>query len=103
MGLVRLKFWCGRTFAVAVKVRSRRHFFQVIHFTPYRRSSSIEGCIPSKVVFRQRSSSVKSCLPSSLSSIKGCLLSKVVFYQRSSSIKGHLWSKVVFGQNRVRN
>ena len=32
------------------------------------------------------------------SSIKGCLLSKVIFRQRSSSVKGHLLSKVIFCQ-----
>ena len=52
-----------------------------------QRSSSVEGCLPSKVVFRQRSTSVKGRLPS-----------KVVFCQMSSSIKGHLPLKVVFRQ-----
>ena len=47
--------------------------------------SSIEGCLPSKVVFHQRSSS-----------LKGCLLSKVVIRQGSSSIKGCLPAKVLF-------
>ena len=43
----------------------------------HRRSSSIKGCLPSKVVFHERSSSVK-----------GCLLSKVIFHRRSSSSFG---------------
>ena len=61
-------------------------------FTFRRRSSSVAGRLPSKVVFRQRSSSVKGCLPSKVvfrqrsSSIKGCLPSKVIFRQRSSSV-----------------
>ena len=77
-------------------VRSRKHFFQVIYYTPYRRSSSIEGCIPSKVVFRQRSSSIKDCLPlkvifrQRLSSIKSRIPLKVVFCQKLSSVKGRL-------------
>ena len=45
--------------------------------------SSIEGCLPSKVVFHQRSSSLKGCLPS-----------KAVFHHRLSSI--YCCSKVVF-------
>ena len=40
-----------------------------------KRSFSVKGRLPSKVVFHQRSPSVK-----------GCLLSKVVFRQRSSSV-----------------
>ena len=55
---------------MTVKVRSRKHFFQVIYRTPYQRSSSGKGCLLLKVVFHQRSSSVKLCLPS-----------KVVFHQ----------------------
>ena len=51
------------------------------------RSSPIKGCLPSKVVFRQK-----------LSSIKGQLPSKVVIHQRSSFIKGCLPSQVVFHQ-----
>ena len=43
----------------------------------HQRVSSIEGCLPSKIVFHQR-----------LSSIKGHLPSKVVFHPRLSSIKG---------------
>ena len=73
--------------AVAVKVRSRKHFSQVIYCTPYRKSSSIEGRLPLKVVFPRRSSSVGGRLPL-----------KVVFHQRSSSIEGLLPSKVVFHQ-----
>ena len=68
---------------MAVKVRS--HYFQVIYYTPYQRSSSIEGRLPSEVVFCQRSSSVKDRFPS-----------KVVFCQKLSSVKGRLPLKVVF-------
>ena len=45
----------------------------------YQWSSSIKGCLPSKVVFHQRSSSIKGRIPS-----------KAVCHQRSSSIKGRL-------------
>ena len=64
---------------MAVKVRSHKHFFQVIYYIPYRRSLSVKGHLQSKVVFRQRSSSVKGPLPS-----------KVIFHQRLSSVKGQL-------------
>ena len=70
---------------MAVKVRSRKFFFQVIYYTPYRKSSSVK-CVFSQrsswVVFRQRSSSAKGRLPS-----------KIVSRQRSSSIKGCLLSR----------
>ena len=52
--------------------------------------------VPSKVAFYRRSSSIKGCLPSKVSSIEGLLPSKVVFHQRSSSIEGRLPSKIVF-------
>ena len=98
---------------MALNVRSREHFFQVMYYTPYRRSSPIKGrllqrlssvksCLLSKVIFRQRSSSVKGRLPSKVifcqrsSSVKCRLPSKVIFRQRSSSVKGCLLSKVVF-------
>ena len=61
--------------------------YQVIYNTPYRRSSSIEGHLLSKVIYHQR-----------LSSVKGRLSSKVVIRQRSSYVEGHLPSKVVFCQ-----
>ena len=64
---------------MTVKVRSCKHFFQVIYCTHYQRSSSAKGRLPLKVVFRQRSSSVKGCLPS-----------KISFHQRLSSIEGCL-------------
>ena len=82
--------------AVAVKVRSRKYFFQVIYHTPYWRSSSIKGRLPSKVVFHQSSSSINGCMPSKVVFYQRCLPSKVVFHPRSSSIKGCLPSKVVF-------
>ena len=56
-----------------------RYFFQVIYYTSYWRLSSIEGRLPSKVVFSKMSSSVKGCLPP-----------KVILPQRSSSIKSGL-------------
>ena len=105
---------------MAVKVRSCKHFFQVIYYTPYRRSSSIKGCITSKGVFRQKSSSIKARLPSKVVfhqrsyTIEGRLPLlghfyfvqrhvpsnnvQLVFCQRSSSVKGRLPSKVVFCQ-----
>ena len=58
-----------------------------LKFISHQRPSSINGHLPSKVVFHQR-----------LSSIKGCLSSKIVFYQRSSSIKDCPPSKVVIRQ-----
>ena len=75
-------------------MRSRKTFFQVIYYTPYRiclplkvffrhRSSFVKGCLPSTVVFHQRSSSVKSCLPLT-----------VVFRERSSYAKGRPPAKV---------
>ena len=87
---------------MAVKVRSHKHFFQVIYYTPYRKSSSDEGHLVSEVVFSRRSSSVEDSLPLRVvfrqrsSSVKGCLPSKVVFRQMSSSIKCCLPSNVVF-------
>ena len=50
-------------------------------------SIRMEGCLPSRIVVRQRSSSVKGRLPS-----------KVVFRQRSSFVKDSLLSKVNFRQ-----
>ena len=87
---------------MTVKVRSCKHFFQVIYCTHYQRSSSAKGRLPLKVVFHQRSSSIKGRLPSKVvfhqtsSSIKGCLPSKVVLHQRSSSVELHLPPKAVF-------
>ena len=69
------------------------HFMGIFFFSSwFYCSSSIKGCLPSKVVFHQRSSSIKGRFPSKVvfhrrsSSIKGCLPSKVVFHWRSSSI-----------------
>ena len=61
---------------------------KVIYYTTYQRSSSIEGHLPSKVVFCQRSYSVKCRLPS-----------KVVFRQRLSSAKGN--NRLVLGRTLV--
>ena len=89
---------------MAVKVRSQKHVFQVMYYTPYRRSFFIQSRVPSKVLFRQRSSPVKGRLPSKVvfrqrsSSFKSRLPSMVVLRQRSSSIKDRLPSKVVFRQ-----
>ena len=66
--------------------------------------STIKGCLPSKVVFRQRSTSVKVHLPLKVvfrqrsSSVEGLLPSKVVFCQRSPFVKGCLPLKVVLRQ-----
>ena len=93
--------------AVAVKVKSRKKNFPVIYYTLYQRSSSIEGHLPSKVVFRHRSSSVKGRLPSRVvfcqrsSSVKGHLPSKVISHERSFSVKGHLPMTVVFRQSNL--
>ena len=71
--------------------------------TEYR-SSSIEGRLPSKVVFHRRSSSIEGPLPSKVvfrprsSSVKGRLPSKVVFHQKLSSVKGRHPPKVVHHQ-----
>ena len=56
----------------------------------YPLSSSINHCLPPKVVF--------SVFLFRLSSTKSCLPLKVVVHQRSSSIKGHLSSRVFFQQ-----
>ena len=53
------------------------------------KSSSIKGCLWSKVIFHRR-----------LWYIKGCLPSKIFFHQRLSSIKDHLPSKVVVHRRR---
>ena len=69
----------------------------------YKKSSSIDGSLPSMVVFNRRSSSIKSRLPlevlfhQRVPPIKGRLLSKVVFYQ------GCLPQKVVFHQRFPSN
>ena len=68
---------------MAAKVRGPKHFFQVIYNTPYLRSSSIKGRLPSKVIFRHRLSFVKVVLRQRSFFVKGLLLSKVVFHQRS--------------------
>ena len=89
------------------KISLKNEFFTAPYFTPYQRSYSIEGHLPSKVVFRQSLSSVKFCLPSNVvfcqrsSSVKGRLPSMVVFRKRSSSVKGCLLSKVVFVKGRL--
>ena len=70
--------------------------------TLFRKSSSIDGCLPLKVIFHQRSSSTEGRLLSKvvfhqrLSSIKGCLPSMVIFHQRSSFINGCMPKKIVF-------
>ena len=82
----------------------------------HQRSSSIKGCLPSKVVLNnQRSPYIKGHLPAKVvfhksylpskvvfpqrpSSTRGLLSSKVIFHQRPSYIKGHLSSKVVLHQ-----
>ena len=68
----------------------------------YNKSSSNEGCLPSKFVFHRRLSSIKVRLLSKVvfhwisSSIEGRLPSKAVFHRRVSSIEVCLPSKVVF-------
>ena len=75
---------------------SINHKSKVVFLGFHQKSSSMKGCIPTKVVFHRRSSSIKGHLllkvvfHQMLSSIKICLPSKVVFHQRLSSIKGHL-------------
>ena len=70
----------------------------------HQRSSSINGCYPSRVIFHERFLPSKAIINQRSSSIKGCLPSKVVFQQRLCSIKGclpskgHLSSKDIFHQ-----
>ena len=88
---------CKFEFVCCLKV-----YKKIGHTVAVVRASSIEGRLPSNVVFHQMSSSIEGRLPSKVvflprsSSIEGCLPSKVVFHRRSSFIKGCLSSKVVF-------
>ena len=66
--------------------------FIFITKNPFRVSNNLN------VIFHRRLSSIKGRPPSMVSSIEGRLPSKVVFHRRSSSIKGRLPLKVVFHQ-----
>ena len=89
---------------------TKKNILKVSEKFLYKKSSSLQGCLPLKVAFRWGLSSIKSCLQWKvvfnwrLSSIEGHLPSKVVFHKkvifiwRSSSIEGRLPSGVVFHQ-----
>ena len=65
-----------------------------------RRSSSIIGCLSSKVVFHQRPSSIKGCLPWKLSSLDGMplLLCKIcLFTKYEPHFRPQTLSKVWWG------